>query len=73
MSDFFLALTVTNAPIPLSSSEKKVYLSSIMDVFNGEIIAYSLSQSPTTSFTNLALDEALQTVQAVKDDKGGEK
>lgn len=47
----------------LKNSEKKVYLSSIMDVFNGEIIAYSLSQSPTTSFTNLALDEALQTVQ----------
>lgn len=44
----------------LYNSEIKLYLSPIMDVFNSEIISYSLSTSPTVAFTNQSLKAGLQ-------------
>lgn len=43
----------------LSGREEKLYLSPILDIFNGEIISYSISKNPTTGFTNKSLDNAL--------------
>lgn len=43
----------------VAHSESKLYLSPIMDLYNSEIIAYSLSQSPTVKFTNQSLEDAL--------------
>ena len=43
----------------LNGREEKLYLSPILDIFNGEIISYSISKRPTTEFTNNALDNAL--------------
>lgn len=43
----------------LSGREEKLYLSPILDIFNGEIISYSISKNPTTDFTNESLDNAL--------------
>lgn len=42
--------------------EQKVYLSPIMDLFDRQIISYSLSQAPTTAFTNASLKQALATL-----------
>ncbi len=44
----------------VKSSENKLYLSPIMDLFNGEIISYSLSTSPTVYFTNKSLEDAVK-------------
>lgn len=44
----------------IHKSETKLYLSPIMDLFNSEIISFSLSTSPTVSFTNKTLKEALK-------------
>ncbi|SDI36755.1 Transposase InsO and inactivated derivatives [Dolosicoccus paucivorans] len=41
------------------NDQRKLYLSPIMDLFNSEIIACSLSVSPTIQFTNQALDQVL--------------
>lgn len=41
---------------------RRLYLSPIMDLFNTEIIAFSLSTSPTVQFTNEALDKALEVL-----------
>lgn len=43
----------------LTGKEEKLYLSPILDIFNGEIISYSISKNPTTDFTNKSLDNAL--------------
>nr|WP_276649421.1 IS3 family transposase [Globicatella sulfidifaciens] len=43
----------------VANSEEKLYLSAIMDLYNSEIIAYSMSQSPTVRLTNQSLEEAL--------------
>ena len=44
----------------VEGSKKKLYLSTIMDLFNSEIISYSLSVSPTVKFTNEALEVAIK-------------
>lgn len=46
----------------IHNSEKKLYLSPIMDLYNSEILSFSLSTSPTVSFTNLSLEEALKNL-----------
>lgn len=42
--------------------DQKLYLSPIMDLFDRQIISYSLSQAPTTAFTNASLKDALATL-----------
>lgn len=44
--------------------ETKLYLSPIMDLYNSEIISFSLSTSPTVTFTNQSLKEALRCLPA---------
>lgn len=44
----------------ISGSDKKLYLSPIMDLFNGEIISFNTSTSPTVKFATDALDNALK-------------
>lgn len=39
---------------------KKVYLSPVMDLYNREIISYSISTSPTVALTNQSLIEAIE-------------
>ena len=41
-------------------SNKKLYLSTILDLYNSEIISFSLSSSPNISFTNDSLKKALE-------------
>lgn len=41
------------------NSNKKLYLSAMMDLFNSEIIAYSLSERPNVKFTNETLSIAI--------------
>lgn len=48
---------VTEFKIP--NSETKLYLSPIMDLFNNEIISFSLSTSPNVAFTNQSLSKAI--------------
>ncbi len=44
----------------IQGSNKKLYLSPIMDLFNSEIISFNLSTAPTVKFTTDALDDALK-------------
>lgn len=44
----------------IQGSNKKLYLSPIMDLFNSEIISFNLSTAPTVKFTTNALDDALK-------------
>lgn len=46
----------------IKSSETKLYLSPIMDLYNGEVISYNLSASPTVEFTLKSLKEAITTL-----------
>lgn len=39
--------------------EKKIYLSPILDLYNSEVISYSISSNPTTKFTSDSLREAV--------------
>lgn len=48
----------------IRNSEIKLYLSPIMDLYNGEIISYSLSKSPTVDFTLKSLKDAIQSLPA---------
>ena len=41
----------------IQGSNKKLYLSPIMDLFNSEIISFNLSTAPTVKFTTDALEE----------------
>ncbi|MGF3183809.1 IS3 family transposase [Facklamia sp. P12934] len=45
----------------LPGQEKRLYLSPILDAFNGEIVTYNLSYRPDIRMTNTMLDQALQT------------
>lgn len=47
--------------------DQKIYFSPILDMFNGEIIAYSISKSPNMQMINEMLDKAFHKV---KDTKG---
>ncbi|WP_052053653.1 DDE-type integrase/transposase/recombinase [Rhodococcoides fascians] len=42
--------------------EAKLYLSPVMDLFDRQIISYSIGRSPTTEFTNRSLRAALGTL-----------
>lgn len=44
----------------IQGSNKKLYLSPIMDPFNSEIISFNLSTAPTMKFTTDVLDDALK-------------
>lgn len=44
----------------IDGSEKKLYLSPIMDLFNGEILSFRLSTAPTVKLATDALDSALE-------------
>ncbi len=46
----------------IRNSKIKLYLSPIMDLYNGEIISYSISKSPTVEFTLKSLKDAIQTI-----------
>lgn len=43
-------------------TDLRLYLSPIMDLHNGEILSFSLSTSPTVSFTSKALKDALKNL-----------
>ena len=43
----------------IKGEDKKLYLSPILDVYNSEIISYTLSYHPTIELTNSMLDKAL--------------
>ncbi len=42
---------------------KKLYLSSVLDLFNREVIAYSLSERPVMEMVNTMLDGAFPEAQ----------
>ena len=44
----------------IKGEEKKLYLSPILDVYNSEIVSYTLSYHPTIELTNTMLNKALQ-------------
>ena len=48
------------------SGGKKLYLSPILDMFNGEILSYGISTSPTLEFVLNPLEEALDIVKNSK-------
>ena len=43
----------------IKGQEKKLYLSPILDLYNSEIIGYTLSNHPTIKLTNTMLEKAL--------------
>lgn len=43
-------------------SDRKVYLSPVMDLFDRSVVSFSVSESPTTAFTNRSLSEAIGTL-----------
>jgi transposase InsO family protein len=45
---------------------EKIYFSPILDLFNGEIVAYSISKSPNMQMINEMLDKAFNKVQNTK-------
>ena len=44
----------------IKGREDRLYLSPILDVYNSEIISYTLSQHPTLRLTNSMLDKAIK-------------
>lgn len=46
----------------IKGKEEKIYLSPILDVYNSEIISYTISNHPTIELTNSMLDKALRRV-----------
>ena len=51
----------------LRGKEEKLYLSPILDLYNSEIISYTLSNHPTTKLTNEMLEKALEENKDIKD------
>ena len=51
----------------IKDEEKKLYLSPILDVYNSEIVSYTLSYHPTIELTNTMLGNALRKTK----DKNG--
>ena len=47
--------------------EEKLYLSPILDIYNSEIISYTLSNHPTINLTNTMLEKALEENKDIKD------
>ena len=44
----------------LNYLERKLYLSPILDLFNGEIITYTIGSRPTYSLVSTMLDQAFE-------------
>ena len=51
----------------IKGEEKKLYLSPILDVYNSEIVSYTLSYHPTIELTNTMLEKALEENKDTKD------
>lgn len=47
----------------IKGKEEKIYLSPILDVYNSEIISYTISNHPTIELTNSMLDKALRRIR----------
>lgn len=47
----------------IGNNTKKIYLSPILDTFNGEIISYSIGFSPTVNLTNVSLEKSLKRIK----------
>jgi putative transposase len=46
------------------TGEEKLYLSPIMDLYNGEIIGFSMSKRPTLDFVMASLEQAIPIIKA---------
>ena len=46
----------------IEGQEEKIYLSPILDAYNGEIISYTISRHPTLELTNTMLENALKKI-----------
>lgn len=51
----------------IKGQEKKIYLSPILDIYNSEIISYTISNHPTINLTNKMLEKALEENKDIKD------
>ena len=51
----------------IKGQEKKIYLSPILDIYNSEIISYTLNNHPTINLTNKMLEKALEENKDIKD------
>ena len=51
----------------IKGNEKRLYLSPILDVYNSEIISYTLSHRPTIKLTNTMLEEATKRIEESDD------
>ena len=47
----------------IKGSEQRLYLSPILDVYNSEIISYTLSHHPTIKLTNTMLENAIKKIE----------
>ena len=47
----------------IKGQEKKLHLSPVLDVYNSEIVSYTLSYHPTIELTNTMLDKALRNTK----------
>ncbi len=50
----------------IKGQEKKLYLSPILDIYNSEVISYTLSSHPTINLTNTMLEKALYKNKDIK-------
>ena len=50
----------------IKGQEEKLYLSPILDLYNSEIISYTLSNHPTIGLTNTMLEKALEENRLLK-------
>lgn len=61
-------LWLTDVPeFRIKGQEKKLYLSPILDLYNSEIVSYTLSYHPTINLTNKMLAKALEENKDIKD------
>ena len=51
----------------IKGSEQRLYLSPNLDVYNSEIISYTLSHHPTIKLTNTMLENAIHKSKNIKD------
>ena len=49
--------------------DNKLYLSPILDVYNNEIVSYTLSRRPTYELVHQMLDKALETTKTCRDNR----
>ena len=50
----------------IKGEDKKLYLSPILDLYNSEIISYTLGYHPTIELTNTMLEKALEKIETLK-------